>query len=400
MQAWRVDSLCTSDITVAAIVVNKKVVYVTFTNCDININLKIVLGKLLQYCHTRKVPLLVGADSNAHSSIWGCLENNDRGQDLEDLLDQCELTVLNVGNTPTYFRTEEDGTKTESIIDITVTNKFANDINVNDWQVLEEETDSDHKYIGYTFGQYQPIRNYFRNYKRAPWMLFKTYCEIAANSILGMKDTLELNWEDPRLYIDGKGRNLYHKKDKLYKRLQKVITEVDKYSDVDLEVIITRTISNNRLMEVWQGPYKVAPYKEASTRNPMAWWNDSLQQLKDIKQILSRKKNDAVFKDKYKEHIKVYRKEIDRAREAGWQDFCTKTESAKQTSQVMKILEGKKRGGRISIIDEGESSLLSPESSLKYLMDTHFEEHTTINVETVSANDTDNNLHQVVDYIQ
>ncbi len=146
------------------------------TYCDININLKIVLGKLLQYCHTHKVPLLVGADSNAHSSIWGCVENNDRGQDFEDLLDQYELTVLNVDNTPTYFRTDEDGTKSETIIDITVTNKFANDINVNDWQVLEEETDSDHKYISYTFGQYQPIRNFFRNYKKAPWMLFKTYC--------------------------------------------------------------------------------------------------------------------------------------------------------------------------------------------------------------------------------
>ncbi len=127
------------------------------------------------------------ADSNTHFSIWGCEEDNDRGHEMEDLLDQYELTVLNVGNTPTHFRTDEDGTKSETIIHITVTNKFANDININDWQVL-----------------YQPIRNYFRNYKRAPWMLFKAYCEIAANSILGMSDNLELNWEDSSLYVDGK----------------------------------------------------------------------------------------------------------------------------------------------------------------------------------------------------
>ncbi len=59
----------------------------------------------------------MGADSNAHFSIWGCEENNDRGNEFEDLLDQYELTVLNVGDTPTYFHTAKDGTKTETIID-------------------------------------------------------------------------------------------------------------------------------------------------------------------------------------------------------------------------------------------------------------------------------------------
>ncbi len=232
-------------------------------------------------------------------------------------------------------------------------------------------------------------------------MLFKTYCEIAANSIFGMNDTLELNWEDPRLYTDGKGRDLYHKKDKFYKRFLKVIEGVDnKYPDVDLEAFKNKEdieLQANRRMEVWQGILDiVAPYKGASSRNPMSWWNDSLQQLKDTKQILSRKKHDAAFGDRYKEHINLYRKEIDRAREA---KLLYKNRVGQTGSQVMEILEGKRRGGRISIIDEGESSLLSPESSLKCLMDTHFEEHNTINVETVPVCDTDNNLQHVVDYI-
>ncbi len=49
----------------------------------------------------------------------------------------------------------------------------------------------------------------------------------------------------------------------------------------------------------------VTTYKEATTRNPMSWWNDSLQQMKDTKEILSRKKNDAAFAVEYKEHIKM-----------------------------------------------------------------------------------------------
>ncbi len=63
LQAWRVDILCTPDITVAAIVVNKKVIYVASVYCDIDIEMQIVLGKLLQYCNTHKVPLLMGMDS-------------------------------------------------------------------------------------------------------------------------------------------------------------------------------------------------------------------------------------------------------------------------------------------------------------------------------------------------
>ncbi len=167
LQAWRVDGLCTPDITVAVILVNNRVVYAASTYCDINIKMHIVLGKLLHYFNTHKVLLLMGADSNAHSSIWGCVENNDRGDEMEDLLDQYELTVLNVGNTPTYFRTDEDGTKSETIIDITVTNKFANNINVNDWQVLEEETYSDHKYISYTFiSQYETFLETIKEHHR------------------------------------------------------------------------------------------------------------------------------------------------------------------------------------------------------------------------------------------
>ncbi len=237
LQAWRVDRLCSVDTEVVSVVVNNKTVYIASVYCDKDYKLRVVLGKLLKYCNEHRVPLLIGMDSNAHSGIWGCDENNSRGDEVEDLLDEHELAVSNVGNTPTIRQTKDDQI-IESIIDITVTNKFAADINVENWQVLDEETDSDHKYISYSFGEYQPIQNFYRNYKRAPWMLFKSYCEIASRDIFGMTDELELNWEDPTLYIDGKkGRNLYKKKDKLFRKLQNIISETkSKYSDAHLDM--------------------------------------------------------------------------------------------------------------------------------------------------------------------
>ncbi len=149
---------------------------------------------------------------------------------------------------------------------------------------------NDHKYVGYTFGRYQQIRNYFRNYKRAPWMLFKAYCEIAAKNIFGMNDTLELNWEDPRLYIDGKGWDLYHKKKTCSKDFnwsqQKSTTIVRtltwRYSEVKM---IMKYI---QIVLLWQGLLdKTTPLTEATTGSPMTWWNDSLQQLKATKEFFT-----------------------------------------------------------------------------------------------------------------
>ncbi len=41
-------------------------------------------------------------DSNEHSGIWGCDDNNSRGEEVKDLLDEYELTVSNVGNAPSF----------------------------------------------------------------------------------------------------------------------------------------------------------------------------------------------------------------------------------------------------------------------------------------------------------
>ncbi len=52
-----------------------------------------------------------------------------------------------------------------------------------------------------------------------------------------MEDELELNWEDPTLNIDGKGRNLYAKKDKLFRKRQNIITDTKgKYPEAQVDM--------------------------------------------------------------------------------------------------------------------------------------------------------------------
>ncbi len=48
--------------------------------------------------------------------------------------------------------------------DITIVNRLALlDLNVEDWEVLDHENFSDHKYISYSVGQYTPFKREFRN---------------------------------------------------------------------------------------------------------------------------------------------------------------------------------------------------------------------------------------------
>ena len=53
-------------------------------------------------------------DSNAHSSMWGAEDTNDRGRELEEIFFELDLVVLNQGSEYTL-----DTEKRKSIIDVT-----------------------------------------------------------------------------------------------------------------------------------------------------------------------------------------------------------------------------------------------------------------------------------------
>ncbi len=68
-------------------------------------------------------------------------------------------------------------------------------------------------------------------------------------------------------------------------------------------------------MGVWTQLLNIfAPYREATSCNPMSWWNEHLQQLKYTKEVLSRKKKVPQYAAQYEEHINTYNREIELAR--------------------------------------------------------------------------------------
>jgi hypothetical protein len=89
--------------------------------------------------------VLIAADANGHSTRWHCPTRNDRGQTVELLIEDHDLTVANMpDNIPTYRR---EG-MSASNIDVTLLSPRIRDI-VSEWTV-RDDTDSDHNTISFT----------------------------------------------------------------------------------------------------------------------------------------------------------------------------------------------------------------------------------------------------------
>ena len=86
--------------------------------------------------------MLIGSDTNSHSTLWG-KETNNRGEQLEELIDTYNLDIHNRGKMPTY-----DCSLGQSIIDVTLSMDLK--IAIEDWKVCKIYNHSDHHSITYT----------------------------------------------------------------------------------------------------------------------------------------------------------------------------------------------------------------------------------------------------------
>lgn len=96
--------------------------------------------------------VLITLDANAKSVLWFSDSSDDRGQDLEDLISQYNLFILNKPSTiPTY--SSESGS---SNIDLTLASQTCLTL-VQNWQILDHDTSSDHNILLTTLSLSTPL---------------------------------------------------------------------------------------------------------------------------------------------------------------------------------------------------------------------------------------------------
>ncbi|XP_011313491.1 uncharacterized protein [Fopius arisanus] len=74
-----------------------------------------VLRKLVRYCKSNGLPLIVGCDANGQNVVWGSQNNNARGTSLLEYLADVDLEILNRGSSPSFVTS-----RCQCVIDITL----------------------------------------------------------------------------------------------------------------------------------------------------------------------------------------------------------------------------------------------------------------------------------------
>ncbi len=358
LQPWLVENFTDRDICVCTLDIDGEPWYLASVYLDILLDIKqnAKLSDLIDFCRTKKIPLVLGLDTNAHSYLWESSDTNGRGEDLEEIIFEKDLTVLNRGNVCT-FQTE----RARSIIDVTLVNAYAaQHCSFEDWEVTDKATFSDHRRIEFSLGASPEEVREARNFKKANWARFKQALADCEWGFLGGQSQ-ESNFP--------------------------VTEDTLNETYVCFEGAIRTALD------------KACPLRQVKPKGLHPWWSDALTQMRVELRYLERKqKNSSLDRWRFVEARMEYKKAILAAKRDSWKDFCTRAEGAKSISKLVHILEGDKIR-RVSLLNKEGNPTTTPGESLDVLLETHFPNHKRAEVNLLEASQVIDCPREVEEYI-
>ena len=298
---------------------------------DINHHL---ITELKEKANEMKAKLIIGTDSNSHHKNWEDKKTDKRGKILMGAITDNNLTWANHGKKPTFMNSMGGN----SIIDLTLTNEAARR-SIKDWEVTDEVTSSDHKYIRF---------NVKDSMKKK-----------------GSRKIINTDWE--------KFREELHKS-----QILREITRTEIKSCFILDMMATKL--HKEIMRCWKIACPIT--FSSNTFKKLKWQTEEVQQAKEkIIKLLNKRKNRRNTKKidkKIAQANKEYEKIAERAQIKSWKDFTGDINSTHQASRMNKIL---KSTGVIhtqpGTIKNNEGQLAtSPKETMDNLIKYHFGEET------------------------
>lgn len=347
--ALQINNYCTKDIVTVGIQYREgKWVYLCSAYLDINDNEVIpqTLRDITHYCKREGIPLLIAADSNAHSYLWGDSEN-ERGTLLAEFLEEAELMVCNRGIAPTYSRCNAS-----SVIDITVINQhFFSELEVLNWRVEQEASFSDHKYILFGVQMYMSPLTAGYNFRKGNWDLFRV------NSTLPV--------------------------------INHTMTSIDECTDA-LTLALREAIAC------------VCPAGKRCSRRPQPWWTPALAaeriQLREVTRRYMRHPTEERHTDLTKTR-RTYQRNVRAAKRQSWRHFLTEAEGPQMLSKIVKRLGGitQKEIGTVCKTDGTYTS--TPEDTLIELLTSSFPDFQEVTLKEQVIQNSEDVDDKVVAYI-
>ena len=286
------------------------------------------LRLLVTYCEHNNLPLVIGADSNAHHLVWGSTNINPRGDKLLEYLLANDLDVVNEGSTPTFVTRSR-----QEVLDITLINKSARSL-IRHWRVWDHESASDHKYIRFTIRCTKPPPRKVRRIRNTNWTLFKSL----------VQDKMQ------------EERNSSNLTPESLEKKAKFVTST--------------------LQKCWKEacPVQTIPWKAKA----VPWWNPQLTALRKECRRLLRHCGPALNRDQVKWQLYVncrnsYNSELKRAQRQSWHDYCKEIDSLLVAARTQKVLCNDRHRTPNSMLQPGANSFTQDEGEiLDVLLAHHF----------------------------
>ena len=197
--------------------------------------------------------------------------------------------------------------------------------NLDDLRVENRESFSDHKYISFSGGSFEPRKTEMRNLNKANWKLFRESLD-------------KVEW--PVIDEDS--------------RLEDLAGRFESLVEVALE--------------------KACPRRLVSNKRINSWWDHELEKsLERVRHLRDWRDRSRLDERDYKAAKKAHLHLANQKKQQAWKDFCRNVESANDISNVLRSLEGKYIR-EMSLLKHNNSNF-NPEEAVKFLLRTHFPDH-------------------------
>ena len=277
------------------------------------------LTNLVEYGISRNMSILIGMDSNAHSSLYSSADTDDRGDKLEDFIFMHELDIANRGHIPTF-----QTVCAQSVIDVTL----MKDIFIRDWHVDTDYNTSDHNTIVFHIDVETVPERESRPWKEAKWSKFTEKLDVKYNPPERMT-TRKLDRELGKFYFD---------------------------------------VEN--ALDIACPKFKWTPSVKESL-----WYTDSLRLLhervrRQHKTAMTTQIQDEI--EKYNALHRKYRRRCRRARDRSWRKFVSDTPDEHKMALLTRIARHRdKQDLSVLYTNDGEITELG-EGTIKRLAEVHF----------------------------
>ena len=328
--SWKVPQFCSKDIIVCQTKINNKLTFLVSLYLDCKVpSLPKELIDLMRNVGNNDI--LIGTDSNAHSTVWNSPSTDNRGDMVNKFLIDNNLSCCNIGNNPTFI----SGAGNSSIIDLTLAN-FRLSQRIRNWHVEKVLHSTDHFRIRYNISncynfRIAPVETW--NYRKGAWLYFKSQLERGL-----------MHWTCPR-----------------------------SWTDASIELKIKQL--NDEVMKALE---LSCPKKRCKSKYKFpTWWNPDLSKMRAKMRFMAKKKS-LDGKNAYKTLRREYKSAISNAKIDGWNKFTSEIDNPSDVSKLIRTFNNSNNNALGLLKNDQGDYCNNPEESLSILLQQFFPGHTDV----------------------